>query len=92
MKKLVVVMFALVALLFVGCTTVAPLTATSNPLGSKVGEATGTYLFGIPLSFNIDLGVQKAAQNGGISKISTVDVKVKNLVVITKVTTVVTGE
>lgn len=92
MKKTLVVLALVFAFVLVGCTTVAPLTATSNPLGSKVGEATGTYLFGIPLSFNIDLGVQKAAQNGGISKISTVDVKVKNLVVLTKITTVVTGE
>lgn len=92
MKKALVVLALVLAFVLVGCTTVAPLTATSNPLGSKVGEATGTYLFGIPLSFNIDLGVQKAAQNGGISKISTVDVKVKNLVVLTKITTVVTGE
>lgn len=92
MKKLVLVLFALIALLFVGCTTVVPLTATSNPLGSKVGEATGTYVLGIPMSFDIDLGVQKAAQNGGISQISTVDVKVKNMVVMSVITTVVTGE
>ena len=92
MKELLVVVVALATLILVGCTTVAPITATSNRLGSKVGEAKGTYLFGIPLGFNMDMGIQKAAQNGGISKISTVDLKVKNLVVLTTITTVVTGE
>ena len=92
MKKLLVVVVALATLFIVGCTTVAPMTATSNPLGSKVGEAKGTYLFGIPLGFTMDMGIQKAAQNGGITKISTVDLKVKNLVVLTTITTVVTGE
>ena len=92
MKKLVVVMLALAALFLVGCTTVTPLTATSNVLGSKVGESTGTYLFGVLPLGNIDVGIQKAAQNGGITKISTVDVKVKVGIFTSKVSTVVTGE
>ena len=92
MKKTLVVLALVFAFVLVGCTTVSPLAATSNNLGSKVGEAEGTYLFGtLPLG-NLDMGIQKAAQNGGITKISTVDVKVKNLVVLTKITTVVTGE
>lgn len=93
MKKLVVVMLALAALLLVGCTTVTPLTATSNSLGGLVGEATGTYLFGvIPLGAKLDMGIQKAAQNGGITQISTVDVKVRVGLFTTKVSTVVTGQ
>jgi hypothetical protein len=93
MKKTLVVLALVFAFVLVGCTTVSPLAATSNDLGSKVGEAEGTYLFGaLPLSFNIDLGIQKAAQNGGITKISTVDVKTKVGIFTTKVTTVVTGE
>ena len=93
MKKLAVVMLALATLFLVGCTTVSPVTATSNDLGSKVGEASGTYLFGfLPLGFNMDMGIQKAAQNGGITKISTVDAKVKSGLFTTKISTVVTGE
>lgn len=93
MKKLAVVMLALATLFLVGCTTVAPVTATSNELGSKVGEASGTYLFGVlPLGFTMDMGIQKAAQNGGITKISTVDLKVKSGLFTTKISTVVTGE
>ena len=77
----------------VGCTTVNPFAVTSNELGSKVGEASVKFLFGyLPLSFNMDLGIQKAAQNGGITKISTVDVKTKQGFLVTTVSTVVTGE
>lgn len=92
MKKALVVLALVFAFVLVGCTTVSPLAATSNALGSKVGEAVGTYLFGyLPLG-NLDMGIQKAAQNGGITKISTVDVKTKVGIFTTKVTTVVTGE
>ena len=92
MKKTLVVLALVFAFVLVGCTTVSPLAATSNNLGSKVGEAEGTYLFGtLPLG-NLDMGIQKAAQNGGITKISTVDVKTKVGIFTTKVTTVVTGE
>ncbi|WP_037572132.1 TRL domain-containing protein [Spirochaeta cellobiosiphila] len=74
------------------CTITTPGTATSNPVGSKTGEATGSFIFGIPMGTNLDMGIQKAALNGGISTVSTVDVKYTWLVVLTKVTTVVTGE
>ena len=66
----------LAASLLVGCSTVAPLAATSNELGSKVGTASAGYLFGlIPIPFSADYGIEKAARDGGITKISTVDVK-----------------
>lgn len=93
MKKALVVLALVFAFVLVGCTTVSPLAATSNALGSKVGEASVKFLFGyIPLSFNMDLGIQKAAQNGGITKISTVDTKTKQGFLVTTVSTVVTGE
>ena len=94
MKKLLVVFAILLSFALVGCmTTVQPFAVTSNELGSKVGEANAKFLFGVlPLSFNMDLGIQKAAQNGGITKISTVDVKSKQGFLVTTVSTVVTGE
>ena len=47
---------------------------TANALGSKVGEATiVNYLGAVALG---DAGVQKAAKNAGITKISHVDKKV----------------
>ncbi len=94
MKKALVVLALVFAFVLVGCmTTVEPFAVTSNELGSKVGEASAKFLFGsLPLSFNMDLGIQKAAQNGGITKISTVDVKAKQGFLVTTISTVVTGE
>ena len=83
---------ALAALALSACTTVIPYTATSNSIGSKVGEATYTMILGIPFPFSQDFGIQAAAKNGGITKISTVDLKHYNGLFIQKVTTVVTGE
>ena len=66
--------------------------ATSNAIGNKVGTATMTAFFNIPFPFSQDAGVRAAAKNGGISKISTVDVQVYSLFnVIQRVSTVVTG-
>lgn len=91
MKKLLTVLFAS-AILFASCSTIVPVCATGNAVGSKVGESTGTYLFGyLPLG-DIDVSIKKAAENGGISKISTVDQKTTISVFTTKVTTIVTGE
>lgn len=80
------------SLLAVGCTSVAPLCATGNTLGSKVGTATAKYLFGALPMGGADGSIATAAQNGGITKISTVDVKTELGFIFTNVTTVVTGE
>ena len=74
-----------------GCFTLdAPVNATSNPVGEKVGEAGGFFVFGIG---NADASIRKVAANGGISEISTVDVEVKNILgVYQEFTTTVTGE
>ena len=54
--------------------TVEPNQVTANSLGSKVGEAQiANYLGVVALG---DAGVQKAAKNAGITKISHVDKKV----------------
>ena len=70
MKRLASVICA-VAL--TSCTTVAPISATSNPVSSTKGEACYKNLFGfIPLSGN-DVSIYKAAKAGGVKKIATVD-------------------
>lgn len=59
------------------CSTTTPITATSNPVGNKCGVAkTGTFLtiFG----GSSDCGINKAAKNGGITRISHVDAFEKN--------------
>lgn len=84
---------AVVAVLFLtaSCAITLPVNATSNTVGSKVGTAKGTVVFG--LSFNQDASIQTAAKNGGITKISTVDIKYGNtLYLIQTYETIVTGE
>lgn len=91
MKKFLPVL-VLSTLLFASCSSVTPVCATSNALGSKVGESTGTYLFGtIPLA-GADSSISTAAKMGGITKISTVDEKVKFGFFTVKKTTIVTGD
>ena len=57
------------------CATISnPVTATTNPLGSKCGEAKSTlYLGGLWSSKGAENGIDKAAKNAGITKISHVD-------------------
>jgi len=74
------------------CSITTPVCATSNPVGSKVGEASGTgYLHGINLG--VDASIRTAAKNGGISKISTVDFKMTDMLgLIQTYTCIVSGE
>jgi len=55
------------------CSMTGPVAATSNAVGSKVGESSTTIVFGFV--FGGDASIRTAARNGGITKISTVDVK-----------------
>jgi hypothetical protein len=57
------------------CATISePVTATTNPLGSKCGVAKSTiYLGGLWSSKGEENGIDKAAKNAGITKISHVD-------------------
>lgn len=82
---------AVVAML-ASCSLTLPVDATSNPVGTKVGTAKATGYLGI-LFFDADASIQTAAKNGGITKISTVDIKstsILNLIVTYE--TIVTGE
>lgn len=75
------------------CTSVAPMAATSNNVGAKCGTATETRILGI-FPFAGDHGIDAAAKNGGIKKISHVDVETYNIFgyLYTKTTTKVYGE
>ena len=85
------ILLAIVASIFSSCSTIHPLNATSNQLGSKVGSSEATSVFGI--CFDGDASIRTAAKNGGITKISTVDVKRTNILfIVTTVRTIVTGE
>ena len=89
--KTIIVLLA-VAAMVTGCSLTLPVTATSNSVGSKVGTAKATGYFGV-LFFDADASIRTAARNGGITQISTVDIKhtsVLNLIVTYE--TIVTGE
>ncbi|WP_053002450.1 TRL-like family protein [Kordia jejudonensis] len=91
-KKLIkgISVFAL-ALAMTSCSITMPVTATSNAVGSKVGKSSATVVLGF--AFNEDASIRTAAKQGGISKISTVDIKVKNVLgLIVTYETIITGE
>ena len=73
-----VITLALVTLFLTGCAITLPVAATSNEVGSKVGTSTATGYLGA-LFFDADASIRTAAANGGITKISTVDLKTSNL-------------
>ena len=56
------------------CMTISnPVTATTNPLGSKCGVAKSTIYLGLWSSKGEENGIDKAAKSAGITKISHVD-------------------
>ncbi|MDR1636715.1 MAG: TRL-like family protein [Treponema sp.] len=100
MKKIVFGALALAVLLLAGCSsTTVPYAATDNPVGSKTGEGTESYLFGLVLPNGIIAGIplggeynlSGAAANGGITKIATVEVRIDTKPFILKRTLIVTG-
>ncbi len=94
MKKLLVKSAAvlLAAAFLSACSLTLPVTATSNPVGDKVGKAKGTGFLGV-LFFNADASIQTAAKNGGIKEISTVDLNQSNVLnLIVSYECIVTGK
>ena len=75
--KLTFKAFAAIALcaLVSSCATISnPVVATTNPFGTKCGIAKSTlYLGGLWSSKGEENGIDKAAKNAGITKISHVD-------------------
>ena len=56
------------------CATISrPVTATTNPLGSKCGVTKSTVYLGLWSSKGAENGIDQAAKNAGITKISHVD-------------------
>jgi len=81
-----------VALMMSSCALTLPVTATSNTVGAKVGTAKATGYLGL-LFFDADASIRTAAKNGGITKISTVDIKNTSILnIIVTYETIVTGE
>jgi len=74
------------------CSITTPVCATGNPIGSKVGTSTGTCYLNV-ICLGADASIQSAAKAGGITKISTVDMKTSDVLgIIQTYQTIVTGE
>lgn len=94
MLRKIKTVFALLAVvgMMTSCALTLPVTATSNNVGKKVGVSKATGYLGV-IFLDADASISTAAKNGGITKISTVDIKktsVLNLIVTYE--TIVTGE
>ena len=72
MKKLVKILCAVACVAALSsCSSTLPIAATSNPVGNKCGVAKSTSVLCFGGSSNT--GINKAAKNGGITRISHVD-------------------
>ena len=96
MKTTMKTLAAFIACALLGsCITISsPVAATSNPVGTKCGEANSLIICGL-LSVNGDTnGIDKAAKKAGITKISHVDsyAKCYPFGIVIKQTTKVYGE
>lgn len=80
MRKAFALTAVAVCVLISSCATISnPVTATTNPFGSKCGVAESTiYLCGLWSSKGEENGIDKAAKEAGITKISHVDSYTKN--------------
>ena len=92
-KKIKIIAAAFVlAILVTSCSLTLPVNATGYAVGSKVGTATATGYLGV-LFFNADASIKTAAKNGGITRISSVDLKQTSLLgIIVTYETIVSGE
>jgi hypothetical protein len=89
--KMITILLSVVAVMS-SCALTLPVNATSNPVGSKVGMAKATGYLQV-LFFNQDASIRTAAKNGGITKISTVDIKQTSILgLVVTFETIVTGE
>ncbi len=94
MLKRIKVFSTLVAVLALmsSCALTLPVNATSNPVGTKVGTSKATGYLGV-LFFDQDASIREAAKNGGITRISTVDIKSTSILnIVVTYETIVTGE
>lgn len=81
---------AICLLVVTSCSISGPILVTDN-VNEKSGEASFTVILGIFRPKNVDISIKKAAANGDITRIATVDLRIKSKIFKTTYTTVVTG-
>jgi hypothetical protein len=92
MKKMKIAMLAAAVAFLSSCSIIMPVNATSNTVGNKVGRSKANVFLSV-LAFNQDASIRNAAKNGGITKISTVDIKHTSILgIYDTYETIVTGE
>ncbi len=91
MKKTMMAIFAVCAMVFASCQTTTPVAVTANPVGNKCGEAKTTLYLGL-FGGSADVGINTAAKKGGITRISHVDMYQKNYVFVKTIGVRVYGE
>lgn len=85
--SILIVAFTLVSM--TACSVSAPILVTDNT-NEKTGTASYKTILGFPPK-TADASIAKAAENGGITKVTSVDYKVKWGLFKTTYTTIVTG-
>lgn len=88
MKK--VLYIGLLGVLLTSCSVAGPIVATGNTNAGKEGIAKKKIWFGLALK-PVDVSIEKAAKNGKITKIATVDYKVSAGLFSKTYETIVTG-
>lgn len=86
MKKLIYSLALVSAFGLSSCVVSHTAMVTGAPVGTKVGVAKATSF-----SPNADISIKKAAENGNIKKVASVETKV-SVFIITFAKTIVTGE
>lgn len=79
-----------VAAVFTSCSVTGPILVTDNE-SQKKGVAEYDVFLGIFRPMEVDISIAKAAKNGGITKVSTVDYEVESKLFKTTYKTIVTG-
>ena len=95
MKKIVFGMaLVLAALLAAACSTITlPVAVTGNPVGDKTGESTATAVI-IPYALygSGSIGYADAAANGGITRIATIEKRIRRTPFGVTTTIIVNGD
>lgn len=92
MKKIKYILsIAFLTLIITSCSVSSPVLVTDNE-SDKEGVAEYTVILGFIRPMEADVSIKKAAENGGITKVSTVDFSVESKFFKTTYKTIVTGK
>ena len=92
MKKLnQIFLIAITVIAMSSCSITVPLQVTDNVVNEKRGEASVTVILGFIGPMDRDISIQKAAKNGGITEVGTVDYSYRIGLFKSTYTTIVTG-